>query len=448
MPLVSLIFTYITMTLLTKTRVYICLSLLSILMTGSASSQTFDRIEKARMKDILKIVKAEVRDKYYDPEYHGIDIESRFKQAEEKLAAATSTSQSLAIIAQVLVDFNDSHLFLIPPPTNLAVEYGYRMQAIGDKVYVTQVKPGSDAEAKGLKIGDQILSIGGFRPSKKELWKVRYYYNGLSKRNNVVLNVVSPGEDAPRELDIKSEIKRLPQKVTFTSFFRLFDDFYEEENDKERFATASGITIWRMPSFGIDPDSIDGLMRQVKGSNLILDLRGNGGGYVVAMEKLIGNFFEKDIKIADLKGRKRMDPSIAKTRGGSNVFRGKLIVLVDSESGSAAEIFARIIQLEGRGKVLGDVSAGAVMQSIRSSQEMGTDSVVPFAVSITNADVIMSDGKSLEHVGVIPDELIVPTGADLAARRDPVIARAFELLGGKVSPDEAGKLFKYYWKKS
>ena len=141
-----------------------------------------------------------------------------------------------------------------------------------------------------------------------------------------------------------------------------------------------------------------------------------------------------------------MDPMVAKTRG-PNGFKGKLIVLVDSESGSASEIFARIIQLERRGQVLGDVSSGAVMQSVVSSQEMGSDNVVPFAISITNADVIMSDGKSLEHVGVIPDEVVFPSGADLAAGRDPVLARAVELLGGKLSAEDAGKLFKYYWKK-
>lgn len=434
------------MKLINRPQSYFC-SLLCLLLLATVSlSQTFDRIEKARMKDMLKMVKAEVKDKYYDTNYHGIDLEARFKQADEKLSQATTTTQSLAIIAQVLTDFNDSHLFFIPPPTNLAVEYGWRMQAIGDKVFVTQVKPGSDAEAKGLKIGDQIVSIGGFRPSKKELWKVRYYYNVISKRSGMTLSVVSPDQTTPRELTIGAETKRLPQKLNFASYTRMFDDFYEEENDKHRFATAGGITIWKMPSFSVDPGSVAGMVGRAKGGNLILDLRRNGGGYVVAMEELVGNMFDKDIKIAELKGRKKMDPSTAKTRG-ANIFKGKLIVLIDSESGSASEIFARVVQMEGRGKILGDVSAGAVMQSIQFGQEMGTDSVVPFAISITNADVIMSDGKSLEHVGVTPDELIVPTGADLAAGRDPVLARAVELLGGKVSAEDAGKLSKYYWKK-
>ena len=429
-----------------KPLTYVCSFLLSLLLATAGTSQGFDRIERARMKDMLKMVKAEIKDKYYDPTYHGIDLEARFKQAEEKLAQANSTTQSIAIIAQVLVDFNDSHLFFIPPPTNLAVEYGWRMQAIGDKVFITQVKPGSDAEAKGLKIGDQVVSIGGFRPSKKELWKVRYYYNVVGKRSSVLLSVLNPGQTSPRDLEINSETKRLPQKITFSTYFRLFDDFYDEENDKNRFVTSGGITIWKMPSFAIDPGSLEGFIGRAKGGGLILDLRRNGGGYVESMERLVGSVFDKDIKVAELKGRKKMDPSIAKTRG-ANIFKGKLIVLIDSESASASEIFARVVQMEARGRVLGDVSAGAVMQSIQYAQEMGSDSVVPFAVSITNADVIMSDGKSLEHVGVTPDEQVVPSGADLAAGRDPVLARAVELLGGKLSAEEAGKLFKYYWKK-
>jgi len=40
----------------------------------------------------------------------------------------------------------------------------------------------------------------------------------------------------------------------------------------------------------------------------------------------------------------------------------------------------------------------------------------------------------------------LPTAADMAARRDPALARAVELLGGKISPEDAGKMSKYYWK--
>ena len=60
----------------------------------------------------------------------------------------------------------------------------------------------------------------------------------------------------------------------------------------------------------------------------------------------------------------------------------------------------------------------------------------------------MTDGKSLEHVGVTPNELLLPTGADLAAGRDPVLARAVELAGARISSEAAAKLFPIQWPKN
>ncbi|MCV4633613.1 S41 family peptidase, partial [Escherichia coli] len=74
--------------------------------------------------------------------------------------------------------------------------------------------------------------------------------------------------------------------------------------------------------------------------------------------------------MAQLKGRKQMDPMRSKTRGQS-AYKGGLVVLTDANSASAAEIFARLVQLEKRGVVVGDVTAGAVMQSINKELTMG-----------------------------------------------------------------------------
>ena len=418
-----------------------------LLCASFGIGQKYDSIEKGRMKDMLKVIKSDIKSHYFDPEYKGIDLEAKFQAAAEKLSGATSTGQALGIIAQTVIDFNDSHLYFIPPATNLRVDYGWRMSYIGDKCIVTDVKPGSDAEKKGLKPGDEIIAINGFRITRSELWKVQYYYNRISKRGSLVLAVLSPGASSARDIEIASEVKHQPQTIVGDSLFRLNDDFYNEKNDDHRFVKlAGGITVWKMPSWAFDPSLSGNLFsRAANGQSIIMDLRCNGGGYVVNLEDIAGYFVDKDTQIAELKGRKKMDPQVAKTKG-SKVFPGKLVILLDSRSGSASEIFARFMQLQKRATVIGDVSAGAVMQSMTYDHDIGGGSYVLFAVSVTNADVIMSDGKSLEHVGVIPDELVLPTPADVAAGRDVVMERAVELLGGKVDPAEAGKWFPYFWK--
>jgi C-terminal processing protease CtpA/Prc len=54
----------------------------------------------------------------------------------------------------------------------------------------------------------------------------------------------------------------------------------------------------------------------------------------------------------------------------------------------------------------------------------------------------MSDGASLERTGVEPDEIVLPTPADLAAGRDPALAHAITTAGGAITATEAGRLFK------
>jgi len=135
---------------------------------------------------------------------------------------------------------------------------------------------------------------------------------------------------------------------------------------------------------------------------------------------------------------------VAKSRR-QNAFSGKLVVLVDSKSASASELFARVVQLEKRGIVLGDKTAGAVMESKRFSYKHGFDTVVFYGASITDADLVMTDGKSLERTGVTPDELLLPNAKDLASGRDPVMAHAVELCGSKMTPEAAGVLFPFQW---
>ena len=85
------------------------------------------------------------------------------------------------------------------------------------------------------------------------------------------------------------------------------------------------------------------------------------------------------------------------------------------------------------------------MESRRYSESVGLDDKVFYGFSITSADLVMTDGKSIEKVGVTPDTLMLPTAKDIAAGEDPVLGKAAETAGLKLEPVAAGKLFPFEW---
>ncbi len=414
-------------------------------------AQKYGSFEKGRAKNMLKVVIKNVEDKYYDPNFKGIDLKAKEKEAMEKINNSESQGQAFGIIAQVLLDLNDSHTFFIPPERPAKIEYGWKIQVIGDDTYVYAVKPKSDAHKKGLKTGDKVLTVNGFLPTKQDLWKMNYYYYSINPQTKMKLEIQSPGEK-PREIIIDTKVVQTKPIINLDNDFDINNYLRELSDDGKseahRFIKREGVIVWNMPSFSYDTKQVREIMdKYVEGtSGLILDLRGNGGGYVKTLEELAGFMFDKDVKIAETKSRKKTEEMLAVTKG-SKVYKGKIVVLVDSNSGSASEIFARLIQIHERGKVLGDISAGAVMQSINQANTLGnaTGGQAVYGTSITISDVIMTDGKSLENIGVIPDEKILITGEDLAYERDPVLARALEMLGVEISSDKAGKLFPFHW---
>ena len=431
--------------------VFACL--VASLVGQERRAEGLSKVERERCRVMLKVIKDDIRKYYYDPTFHGMNLEERFGEADQRLQEATSFAHAFGIIGQALLDFDDSHTFFIPPSRANRIDYGWQVQMIGDRCHVVAVKPGSDAEAKGLRVGDVVHSINGFTPTPDTLWKMKYSYYMIRPLPGMRIVAESHGGPA-REIDVMAEVRQGKRVLDLTGvdegvdLFRVIRDLENEDRmHRDRHCeVGDDLIIWKMPEFDADETGVDRMMDKVRAHKaLVLDLRGNAGGAVKRLERLAGYFFEKDVKIADLKGVKPMKPLVAKSRG-RDVFRGKLVVAVDSLTASASETFARLVQLEKRGTVIGDRTAGAVMQSSYHGHHLGVDTVILYGASITDADVIMSDGKSLEKVGLVPDELVLPSAEDLAARRDPVLSRAAELAGTSIDAVKAGTLFPIEWR--
>jgi carboxyl-terminal processing protease len=438
--------------LLRENESRIALVVLTVIFAGVApvsswqGDKKFKAISNEQALEMLNTIEADIKEYYHDPAMRGLNLDNRFDKAREQITRAKSQDEAFLDIAGAVAALQDSHTLFIPPVRPYGVDYGWVMQSIGDSnCYVTAVRPGSDAAKKGLKPGDQIVSINGVTLIRQNIDYVEYGYR-IFPQSGFHLTLRSP-EGGERTIVAMAEVIPGQEVVRHSDVMEWLRHTHEQKDRSRYFRVDTHTLAWKLPDFLIDPWKVDGLLNRVDSyQNLVLDLRGNSGGLRAAMEKFIGGFFSKDIKVGEVKGRKQSQTEVAKSRG-SKAFTGKLIVLIDSRSGSAAEIFARVVQLEKRAIVLGDRSAGAVGEGYDYVHAVKLDAtnVAQYRTRVTVADLIMNDGKSLENVGVTPDERILPTQADLAAGHDPVLARALELAGRKMTAEEAGRVFPFEW---
>lgn len=390
---------------------------------------------------ILDEMKSILKEHYYDPKMHGIDLEKRIEEAKARVKTMQYNWQMYRVLVQVLMDFNDSHTRMILPPRTDYFEYGIGTQMIGDECFIISVKKDSDAQKQGISVGDQITLLGKFKPNRRDLWKMMYVLYKLDPADTLDLKVRKP-DGTEKALTIKARTMtekqfRAEQKARREKY--KYEPFKCQEISRE-------VIACKLYSFVVERNDIDKMMKQAsKYPKFILDLRGNGGGYVVVEQYLLSHFFNREVKIADLVTRKKTEPRWTKPLGDRE-YKGEVAVLVDSSSASAAEMTARVLQLEKRAKIYGDMSGGKVMTSIALPFQsvislFAAAAWIQVGMSVTVADVIMRDGSRLENAGVIPDEILQPTGIALAQKTDPVLAYAAVKFGAETTPKQAGDFY-------
>jgi carboxyl-terminal processing protease len=158
---------------------------------------------------------------------------------------------------------------------------------------------------------------------------------------------------------------------------------------------------------------------------LVLDLRGNTGGRIDVGTRLLSHFLPAGTSIYEEVGRGGANRSHF-TRA-SALYELPLVVLVDGGTASMGEIFASAVQEHGAATVLGTNTSG----NVAAAQVFGLPDGA--GLQVTVFEILSSDGKPLNKVGVEPDEVIQPDPAAQARGDDPVINRAIEILHNRVA---------------
>ena len=283
---------------------------------------------------------------------------------------------------------------------------GAWVDADGEFLTIISAMPGSPAERGGLQPGDQVIGVDGEDVT------------GLDG-NLVIRKVLGPAGTAVR-LTIRRE--GVPDPIDLELVRERIDLASVESEILE-----GDIGYIRLLSFGaqtaddLDRELADLLRQDPHG--LILDLRGNGGGFLHTAVDVASQFLSGGVVLSERFGDGQ--ETIYEAEGGGRATQIALVVLIDGGSAAASEIVAGAIQDHDRGLLVGETSfgKGSVQNWIELSDDQG-------AVRVTIARWYTPDGRQIHEVGLTPDVEVLPAEAGQA---DLQLNEAIELLLGSAA---------------
>lgn len=149
---------------------------------------------------------------------------------------------------------------------------------------------------------------------------------------------------------------------------------------------------------------------------VILDLRGNGGGYVTSAQELASVWLDRKVVVSERKGSQVIDE--LKT-GGNPLLAGiPTVVLVNSSSASASEIIAGAFQDYDIAQIIGEKSFG------KGSVQQLISLPLQAELKVTIARWYTPKGQNISEKGIVPDKEVVRSIEDINANRDPQLDAA------------------------
>ena len=276
-----------------------------------------------------------------------------------------------------------------------------------DKV-LTVIAPLKDTPAykANIKSGDKILKIDNTVTSDLSVDKAIKLIRG-DIGTTVKLTILREGEQEPREVKIVRDTINIPTLDTELRKDGIFliKLYSFSENSAELFRNA----LREFSTSGSD--------------RLLLDLRGNPGGYLDAAVSISSWFLDGGKTVVTEDYGNNSKPKVYRSRG-YNIFTDKLkfVILIDGGSASASEIVAGAMQDYKKALLVGEKSYGK--GSVQEVVPITSDTIL----KITVAKWLTPNGNSISEKGLTPDYKIPVTKKDVNNKTDPQLNKAVELL--------------------
>lgn len=340
-------------------------------------------------------------------------LEARYVITHASSTLPSVRERLFGAIQGLVASYNDPYTVYFPPEeakqffeTISGSFGGVGMEIDVKDGILTVIAPlkGTPAEAAGIKAGDQIITINGESTDGLSIDKAVSQIRG-PLGTTVELTVIREG----KSVDFK--IVRATIQVP------------ETEDGLDSKSGVYHIALYEFTSSSVNLFNQAFTRFKKSGSRkLVIDLRGNPGGYLDAAVYIASHFLPRGANVVteDFGGKEENEDHTS--LGYSDVPRGtKIVVLIDGGSASASEIFAGALQDHRAATIIGTKSFGK--GSVQTLLDLGDGSL-----KITIARWVTPDGHWIMGNGVTPDIVVPYTKEDADAKRDPQMERAVQFL--------------------
>jgi carboxyl-terminal processing protease len=318
---------------------------------------------------------------------------------------------------------------LVPPSTRFGI--GVEIRIIDGKVVITKVEEQSGAALVGLRKGFVIESINGvsmremidritlFNPSRRVVTQYlpmqisALFLNGDADTS--VLLTCLDEED-------KAADYKVPRFSLNGRAVSLGPNYPEQFLQFEASSLSDDVGYIRFNVFGVPVIErfCDAIGEFKSKKAVIVDLRGNIGGIIGTIVGLMGMVTDKELPIGTSIYRHGEERLAARALGRN--FKGKVVVLIDGQSMSSAEMFAAALKEGSRAVLIGEKTAGEALPAGSVRLETGAVLIYPVANFLT------PKGRALEGTGLEPHISVPLTRASVFGGADPQLARALAVV--------------------
>lgn len=406
------------------------------LLSCQSQEQALSKSEKII---IFEQVWNTVNEEFYDQHFNGIDWKNNYIKYKPLISNTTDNISFFKLLNTMIFELNSSHSGIGPidhiknslsPYLFMDGETGIDIRILDDQIVITKVSKDSSAHKAKIKPGYTIKSIDGYSINDiRNLVKLKPPHNKRNKKFHLTIevlrfiygqagtNVIIKYSDENNQLHSRSLLRTARQNgillsdgmpiayLQSTSYFLSKDIAYLSFNAFQ-------------PS-NLEP-IMNGFNKVFHSKGLIIDLRGNDGGSIEGMKLLLSRFVSKKIMYGTYINRYEKNEDFIETTG--TAYQGKLVVLIDEMSISAAENMAGIVQQFKLGKIIGTNTPG---QMLWGSGFM-LDNNIALVIPIYKLEYL--NGLNIENRGIKPDIEIEQKQLDLLNGKDSQLEKAVDYL--------------------